>query len=38
MDTEGAGQAPQTSMVMTGASNTTTIQDPAQVGSRLSPQ
>ncbi len=38
MDTEGAGQAPDASTVMTGASNTTTNQDPAQAGSRPSPQ
>ncbi len=38
MDTEGAGQVPETSMVTTGASSTTTNQDPAQAGSRPSPQ
>ena len=38
MDTEGAGQAPEASAVTTGAASTTTNQDPAQAGSRLSPQ
>ncbi len=38
MDTEGAGQAHEASMVTTGASSTTTDQDPAQAGSRPSPQ
>ena len=38
MDTEGAGQAPRASAVTTGAASTTTNQDPAQAGSRPSPQ
>ncbi len=37
-DTEGAGWAPKASTVMTGASSTTTDQDPAQAWSRPSPQ
>ncbi len=37
-DTEGAGQAPEASTVTTGAFSTTTDQDPAQAGSRPSPQ
>ncbi len=36
--TEGAGQAPEASAVTTGASSTMTDQDPAQAGSRPSPQ
>ncbi len=38
MDVEGAGHAPGASMVTTGASSTTTNQDPAQAGSHLPPQ
>ncbi len=38
MDVEGADHAPETSMVMTGASNTTTNQGPAQAGSHHLPQ
>ncbi len=42
MDTERAGWAPKASTVTTGASSTTTnqdpAQDPAQAGSRPSPQ
>ncbi len=38
MDTEGAGLDPKTSTVTTCASRTTTSQDPAQAGSRPSPQ
>ena len=38
MDVEGAGHAPGASTVTTGASSTTTNQDPAQAGSHLPPQ
>ena len=38
MDVEGAGHAPETSTVMTGASSTMTNQGPAQAGSHHLPQ
>ncbi len=38
MDVDGAGHAPETSTVMTGASSTTTNQGPAQSGSHHLPQ
>ncbi len=38
METEGADQTPEVSMVTTGAPSTMTDQVPAQAGSHPSPQ